>query len=475
MYKGNRLVIKSKEERQQIISDVHQGIGDNCKAKAMASHRGRDSTYQKCSERFFWHNMLGDVAEFVKRCEMCQKHGKMEKLISPELQSVPVPSEVMKQIGIDICNLPEVDGYKHLVVCIDYFSKWSEAKPLKDKLAESVSKFLYEIICRHGCMRIQINDQGKEFVNEVITNLHEMTGVDQRITSAYHPQSNGLCERQNRNIKESLVKVLNAKPSEWPYVIEGVLFAHRVSKHSSTKFSPFFLMYNRHPVLPIDIKYSLNGTDETSENDQPFNMEVFNAILSSTLSLREEAHQEASKNIAKAQEKQQKHYNRRHTVPTSLKIKDKVWLKNQRRQDRKGGKFSYKWTGPYTIEHITKKGLCTLKNERSTVLAKKFNVGLLKPYLDPLAVDPQDEEEPHAVPPDEKPASTQSEECIQTKANEWSHLPDEIVEMILVLAVQSSKEPVSTFNHLSLTCSRFNTIIHKKKSPLASQCPYPVL
>ena len=66
MYKGNRVVIKSKEERQQIISDVHQGIGNNCKVKAMASHRGRDSTYQKCSERFFWHNMLGDVAEFVK-------------------------------------------------------------------------------------------------------------------------------------------------------------------------------------------------------------------------------------------------------------------------------------------------------------------------------------------------------------------------------------------------------------------------
>ena len=268
--------------------------------------------------------MLGDVAEFVKRCEMCQKHGKMEKLISPVLQSVPVPSEVMKQIGIDICNLPEVDGHKHLVVSIDYFSKWSEAKPLNDKLAELVSNFLCEIICRHGCMRIQINDQRKEFVNEVITNLHEMTGVDQRITSAYHPQSNGLCERQNRNIKESLVKVLNVKPSAWPYVIEGVLFAHRVSKHSSTKFSPFFLMYNRHPVLPVDIKYSVNGTDETSENDQPFNMEVFNAILSSTLSLREEAHQEASKNIAKAQEKQQKDYNRRHTVPTSLKIKDKV-------------------------------------------------------------------------------------------------------------------------------------------------------
>ena len=112
----------------------------------------------------------------------------------------------MKQIGIDICNLPEVDGYKHLIVCIDYFSKWSEAKPAKDKSAETVATFLYEIICRHGCMKIQINDQGREFVNDVMTALLSMTGADQRITSAYHPQANGLVERRNRTIKDSLVK-----------------------------------------------------------------------------------------------------------------------------------------------------------------------------------------------------------------------------------------------------------------------------
>ena len=86
-------------------------------------------------------------------------------------------------------------------------------------------------------MRIQINDQGKEFVNEVSENLHEMKGTEQRITSAYHPQSNGLCERQTRTIKDSLVKVLEEKPKEWPNIIDGILFAHRVSIHYSTKYS----------------------------------------------------------------------------------------------------------------------------------------------------------------------------------------------------------------------------------------------
>ena len=158
--------------------------------------------------------MIEDIMKYINICKSCQQQGKIFKKIGPELKGIPVPNEVMKQTGIDLCTLPEVHGLKHLIVCIDYFSKRSEAKAVKDKGAPTVTKFLYEIICRHGCMRIQINDQGKEFVNEVSENLHEMTGTEQRITSAYHPQSNGLCERQNRTIKDSLGKVLEEKPKE---------------------------------------------------------------------------------------------------------------------------------------------------------------------------------------------------------------------------------------------------------------------
>ena len=363
MYNGNRLVIKSSDERLRIIKEVHEGMGENEKARAMASHRGRDTTYQKIMQRFFWFNIIDDVANFVKRCDSCQRQGKLQNTNAPELQSVPVPTAVMKQIGIDICNLPEVDGFKHLVVCIDYFSKWSEAKPVKDKLACTIASFLYEVICRHGCMKIQINDQGREFVNQVSSELHAMTGVTQRVTSAYHPQSNGLCERQNRSIKDSLIKVLDEKAEQWPYVIDGILFAHRVSVHTSTKYSPFYLLYNRHPTLPIDVKYDLDVDDtavdiqnDTSEDASPFSMETFEAVLTSTLSLRDSTQKDASENIKKAQQRQKKDYDRRHTLPAAVQVKSMVLLKNQKREDRKGGKFSYKWMGPYEVQSITKKG-----------------------------------------------------------------------------------------------------------------------
>ena len=74
-------------------------------------------------------------------------------------QNLKVSSELLQQIGIDICIPPEVDGLKHSVGCINYFSKWLDAKPIKNKRAPIITQFLYEIICRHKCMKIQIKYQ----------------------------------------------------------------------------------------------------------------------------------------------------------------------------------------------------------------------------------------------------------------------------------------------------------------------------
>ena len=82
------------------------------------------------------------------------------------------------------------DGYCHVVVLIDHFSKWYEPKPIKNKSALTVAQFLYVVICRHGFFELQINCQGRKFVNDVNTELYKLTGVEQRVTAVYHLQSN---------------------------------------------------------------------------------------------------------------------------------------------------------------------------------------------------------------------------------------------------------------------------------------------
>lgn len=178
----------SDAEIQSAIRQMHEGIGESTESKSMSSHCGIATTLNLMSSRFYWRTMKGDITGYIQSCIQCQKVNPKLSCEAPDLHSVAIPKAVMRQIGIDISSLPESNGYRYVVVAIDYFSKWSEAKALTDKSAASVARFLFEFICRHGCVDIQINDQGREFVNAVSSEIHRLTGVEQRITSAYHPQ-----------------------------------------------------------------------------------------------------------------------------------------------------------------------------------------------------------------------------------------------------------------------------------------------
>ena len=86
MYKEKRRVLFEVERRTAIIHYVHEVIGDNSMAKALAAHRGRESTYQNIYEQFFWHGMIENIKEYIKICKSWQQQGKMFKKISPELK-----------------------------------------------------------------------------------------------------------------------------------------------------------------------------------------------------------------------------------------------------------------------------------------------------------------------------------------------------------------------------------------------------
>ena len=106
-----------------------------------------------------------------------------------ELCSIPAKSEMMQHIGVNISNLPEVDGFVYTVACINYCRKWSESKPVKNKSAPTLAQFLYGTIYQSGCMKTQINDRGKDFVNKFSNSLHSMTGTVYRLLHLMTPNS----------------------------------------------------------------------------------------------------------------------------------------------------------------------------------------------------------------------------------------------------------------------------------------------
>ena len=90
-------------------------------------------------------------------------------------------------------------------------------------------------------------------MNEVNKNLFRRFKTEHRISTAYHPQTNGLVERFNQTLQRSLVKLVNKNQDDWDEYIDGVLFAYRTSRQKSTKFTPFEIMYCRYVMIHCSI------------------------------------------------------------------------------------------------------------------------------------------------------------------------------------------------------------------------------
>src|SRR6266542_93929 len=195
--------------------------------------------------------MKNDVKSYIQTCDQCQRCGKITD--ENELHSIKI-KELFYQWGIDIVR-PLIETSrenKYIVVAINYFTKYPEARALTNANAKSVANFIYEdIICRYGCPRKIISDRGTHFNNQVIEKLLERFKIRHNLSTPYHPKTNGLVKRFNKTLYESLAK-LNEERENWDEYISLTLFAYRTKINKSTQFTPFYLTYGRKAKLPFD-------------------------------------------------------------------------------------------------------------------------------------------------------------------------------------------------------------------------------
>ena len=256
-HSGLQLVIP-KFLQQPLIEEIHSGY--------FGGHLGIDKTYNKIRSRYYWSGMYRDVIEFLKNCVACN----MRKLRRqrPPLQSMQIPQYPFEQIAIDTSGpFPEsYEGNRYIINIIDMFSGWPEAFPTKSKSAGTVAKILMKyIIPRHSCPRVIVSDNGTEFCNAVIDQINAFFNIKHTTTSIYHPQANGKVERFNRVMSDALAKLVDRSQRDWDSKIPAILSAYRTAKNESTKFSPFYVIYGRDPVLPVDTllapKYRYQGEE----------------------------------------------------------------------------------------------------------------------------------------------------------------------------------------------------------------------
>jgi transposase InsO family protein len=150
-------------------------------------------------------------------------------------------------------------GFTHLLVAVDKFTKWVEAKPVTKCDDKTMLKFLRELIYRYGYPHSIITDNGSNFAKGAMAEFCKEQGIRLDLASVAHPESNGQAERANQSIlhglKPRLQVPLERTPGCWVEELPLVLWGLRTSINRSTGFTPFFMVYGAEAVLPTDLEH----------------------------------------------------------------------------------------------------------------------------------------------------------------------------------------------------------------------------
>ncbi|KZS13498.1 Uncharacterized protein APZ42_021358 [Daphnia magna] len=166
------------------------------------------------------------------------------------LQPIPPPSHPFHTIGVDhLGPLKETDGGNvHVVVAIDYLTKWVEAEAVPTTATIHLAQFIKnQVINRHGVTIRIISDQGSAFTSAEMDEEVKLWGVKHVLASAEHPQTNGLIDRMNRSLTSTLAAYLNPTHNNWDNLLPDAIAAINTAKQSTTEYSPFQLVYGRTP------------------------------------------------------------------------------------------------------------------------------------------------------------------------------------------------------------------------------------
>ena len=335
----NRLFVPNvKNTREVLFRLAHDKLG----------HFGGPKSYASLRDSFFWPHMRCDLEKaYVPACADCQRNKSRTAKPTGPLHPLPVPDSRCDSIAIDFIGpLPKDNGFDCILTITDRLGSDIRIIPTTCSLtARGLAElFFKEWYCENGLPLEIVSDRDKLFVSHFWDELHKLTGVKLKLSSSYHPESDGSSERTNKTVIQCIRFAVERHQKGWAAALPKVRFDIMNTVNKSTGYTPFQLRFGKSPRMIPPL------LDPSPDNNPAH--DLARTIIEQMLPVE----LEAKDNLLSAKIDQAHHANRRRREHFPFSPGQRVVLSTaNRRQEYKNpdtlrvAKFMPRFDGPYRI------------------------------------------------------------------------------------------------------------------------------
>ena len=357
------------------VGNLRKEIFDAFHSPVTAGHFGRDKTGQSLSRYYWWPRWSLDVAAWTDACDACKfakpHGGKPAGLLQP----LPIPDQAWDSVSCDfVTGLPMTPNrHDAILVVVDRLTKMAHFLPTRtDASAMDVARLFYDHVwCKHGLSLNIVSDRDSKFTSAVWQRLCELWPMAQKMSSGFHPQTDGQTERTNRTLEQMIRCYISGDLETWDTLLAPLEFAYNNATSASTGYTPFFLNYGRHPRVPAALVHVQSGDGSSSKVP----------TVESFVGLMDELRRQAQEHIRAAQQRQ-KHYADLKRSEVEYNKDDKVLLNTVNLKLTSAGarKILPKYVGPFRILERIGKVAYRLELPKQMKCHPVFHVSLLAPW-----------------------------------------------------------------------------------------------